>query len=398
MNALFLTLSTMEDVNERGIYTDLIRELAKRGINVHVVFPRERRKNLPTEFTINENIKLLKVKTGNITETNIVEKGISTLTIKYRYLKAIKKYFKDVKFDLIMYSTPPITFEKVVQYLKRKHNCKTYLVLKDIFPQNAVDINMIKEGGLLWKFFRGKEKKLYEISDVIGCMSPGNVNYILKYNSYLDKKKVEVFPNSIEPVITKKYEKNRMYTKYQIPKESTLFVYGGNLGKPQGVDFLLKVVEYFYKVKNGYLLIVGSGTEYEKIRNHINGLLPNNVKLIKYLPKNEYDQLLNMADVGLVFLDNRFTIPNIPSRLTSYMEYSLPIIAATDKHTDLKDILIESKSGLWSESGDLDSFIENAVTLSCDKELRNQMGENSREYLDKNYDIRKTIEIILNHL
>lgn len=398
MNALFLTLSTMEDVNERGIYTDLIRELAKRGINVHVVFPRERRKNLPTEFTINENIKLLKVKTGNITETNIVEKGISTLTIEYRYLKAIKKYFKDVKFDLIMYSTPPITFEKVVQCLKRKHNCKTYLVLKDIFPQNAVDINMIKEGGLLWKFFRGKEKKLYEISDVIGCMSPGNVNYILKYNSYLDKKKVEVFPNSIEPVITKKYEKNRMYTKYQIPKESTLFVYGGNLGKPQGVDFLLKVVEYFYKVKNGYLLIVGSGTEYEKIRNHINGLLPNNVKLIKYLPKNEYDQLLNMADVGLVFLDNRFTIPNIPSRLTSYMEYSLPIIAATDKHTDLKDILIESKSGLWSESGDLDSFIENAVMLSCDKELRNQMGENSREYLDKNYDIRKTIEIILNHL
>ncbi len=186
--------------------------------------------------------------------------------------------------------------------------------------------------------------------------------------------------------------------KYNIPKESTLFVYGGNLGKPQGIDFLLNVIDHFHKVDHGHLLIVGSGTEYETIRNHINTFHPKNVSLFKYLPKSEYDQLLEMADVGLIFLDKRFTIPNFPSRLTSYMEYSLPVLAATDKNTDLKDILREAKCGLWSESGDLNTFIDNARKLSTNKELRDQMGQNGRDYLEEHYDIRKTVNTIIKHL
>ena len=200
MNVLFLTLSSMENIYERGIYTDLVRELARRGINMHVVFPRERRTRLSTELTTIENIKLLKVKTGNITQTNFIEKGISTLTIENQYLKAVKKYFTGIRFDLIMYSTPPITFEKVVKYFKRSQKSKTYLILKDIFPQNAVDINIMKDGSLIWKYFRKKEKRLYEVSDMIGCMSQGNVDFLLTHNPFIDKRKVEVFPNSIEPV------------------------------------------------------------------------------------------------------------------------------------------------------------------------------------------------------
>ncbi|MEH7249105.1 glycosyltransferase family 4 protein [Neobacillus niacini] len=400
MNVLFLTLSIMENINERGIYTDLVKELARRGINMHVVFPRERRTGLPTELTINENIKFLKVKTGNITETNFMEKGISTLKIESQYLKAVKRYFTGVRFDLILYSTPPITFEKVVKYFKKEHNSKTYLVLKDIFPQNAVDISILKNGSLIWRYFRLKEKNLYKVSDIIGCMSQGNINYVLNHNPFIERSKVEIFPNSIKPVerVAGTNLNNVLYEKYNLPIDSTLFVYGGNLGKPQGIDFLLNIVDHFHEVNNGHLLIVGSGTEYEKIRNHLDTVKPQNVSLYKKMPKSEYDQLLELADVGLIFLDNRFTIPNFPSRLTAYMEYSLPVLAATDKNTDFKDILKESRSGLWSESGDLKAFIDNAKILSNDKRLRNQMGMNGREYLEEHYDIRKTVNIIIKHL
>lgn len=400
MNILFLTLFNLENIDERGIYTDLVRELASKGINIFVVSPREKRTNLPTELYIKDNINVLRVKTGNITKTNFIEKGISTLNIERQYMDAIKKYFKDVKFDMVLYSTPPITFGKIIEYFKKRDGSKTYLALKDIFPQNAVDIEIIKEGSLIWRYFRNKEKRLYEMSDVIGCMSLGNVEYLLKHNPYVDKNKVEVFPNSIKPVerINTANKNRELLEKYNIPQEATLFVYGGNLGKPQGIDFLLEVADNFYKVENGYLLIVGSGTEYEKIREHIDRLKPKNVSLFNKLPKDEYDQLLEIADVGLIFLDRRFTIPNFPSRLTAYMEYSLPIVAVTDKNTDLKDVLKESDSGFWSESGDIDSFINNSKKLSLDKALRDKMGMNGRIYLEDNYDIRKTVDIIIKHL
>lgn len=398
LNVLFLTLSGMEDINERGIYPDLVRELSKKGLNVYVIFPREKRTKLPTEITTIGNIKLLKVKTGNITKTSFIEKGISTLLLEGQYLRAIKKYFSSIRFDLVLYSTPPITFERVIKYLKRRDNCKTYLILKDIFPQNAVDIGILKEGSLIWRYFRMKEKSLYQISDVIGCMSEGNVKYVLEHNNEIEKQKMEVFPNSIEPIDIRRSGDRKTFEKYNIPSHSTLFVYGGNLGKPQGIDFLLKISDNFDKVMNSHLLIVGSGTEYELIRRHLAEVNSKNVTLIQELPKIEYDQLLEVADIGLIFLDHRFTIPNFPSRLTAYMEHSLPVLAATDTCTDLKEVIIQSMSGLWSESGDIEAFISNANRLSIDVTLRGRLGINGRKYLEEHYDIRKNVKTITKHL
>lgn len=402
MNVLFLTLANMEDIDERGVYTDLVREFANRGINIYVVSPREKRTDLPTQLFSRDKINILKVKTGNVTKTvNFIEKGISTLILHNQYLHAILKYFKDVRFDMVIYSTPPITFEKIVKYFKNRHKSKTYLMLKDIFPQNAVDMEVMREGSLLWKYFRKKEKRLYQISDIIGCMSKGNVDYLLKYNPYLDRNKVEIFPNSVRPInkenINRFSKDKELMNKFDIPENTTIFVYGGNLGKPQGIDFLSEVINNFYKVDNAYLLIVGSGTEYGNIKNHIDNFKPKSVRLLNKLNKKEYDQLLEIADVGLIFLDKRFTIPNFPSRLTSYMEYSLPVLAATDKNTDLKDVLWESESGYWCESGDISSFIDFANKLSLNKDLRMKMGQNGREFLENNYDIRKTIDTILKH-
>lgn len=401
MNILFLTLSDINDINHRGIYADLIRELDKREINTYVVSPRQKREKLPTELIKKNNTQILKVKTGNITQTtSFVEKGISTLMIEYQYLNAIRKYFNDVHFDMIMYSTPPITFNKIIKYYKKNHNSKSYLILKDIFPQNAVDIGLMKKNSILHKVFRKKEINLYKYSDVIGCMSPGNMNYILKHNAYVDKRKVEIFPNAIDPIDLKEIgasDKN-ILKKYNISKDDTIFIYGGNLGKPQGIDYILRVVNNFHKVENGHLLIIGSGTEFNKIDNYIKETKPKNVSIYKKLPKKEYDELVRCADVGLIFLDNRFTIPNFPSRLTSYMENSLPVLAATDPNTDLKDVLNESKSGFWCESKDAESFIKYAKKLTEDSELRKVMGNNGRKYLEENYNIEDTVDILLKHL
>jgi len=147
-----------------------------------------------------------------------------------------------------------------------------------------------------------------------------------------------------------------------------------------------------------HLLIIGSGTEYEKIKQHINKNKPDNVNLYQRIPKNKFDDILSVSNVGLIFLDRRFTIPNFPSRLVSYMEFSLPILAATDSKTDLKNVLKESGSGFWVESGDIKSFFKYAKILSKNAELRKEMGLKGRKYLEGNYDIGKNIKCIIEFL
>ncbi|NLL51773.1 MAG: glycosyltransferase family 4 protein [Peptococcaceae bacterium] len=389
----------MENLDRRDIYTDLVRELAHRGINVYGVSPRQRRSGLKTELFVKGNIRSLRVKTGNITQSGFIEKGIATLTIENQYYRAINRYFHEVKFDLIMYSTPPITFERLVRRLKSRHKAKSYLILKDIFPQNAVDLGIIRKNSLLWRYFRGKEVRLYRISDMIGCMSPANVRYVRLHNPYLDEDKLEVFPNSIKPRPKAASKKDRTsLSRHGIPDDAVLFLYGGNLGKPQGVNFLINVIDEFEALDKAFLLIVGSGTEFTRIERHILTTKPRKVKLLRHLPKSEYDELLECADVGLIFLDSRFTIPNFPSRLISYMEFSMPVLAATDVNTDLRDTLVDSESGFWCESGDLDKFMEYASKLAREPELRLRMGKNGRDYLEKHYDVSSTVDIILKHI
>lgn len=406
MNVIFLTLVRISDIEERGIYQDLMRKFRDEGHQVYIVTPYERRMGKDTCLIVSNGVHILNVKTLNIQKTNIVEKGIGTLLLESQFKAAIKKYLGNVKFDLITYSTPPITFTNVVKYLKKENpNAITYLQLKDIFPQNAVDIGMMSKTGvkgLLYKFFRNKEKKLYAASDYIGCMSPANVEFVLKHNPEIDPVKVEVAPNSIE-LVEKEMEPSqvkamRLYIrkKYELPLDKPIFIYGGNLGKPQGIPFLIDCLNANSQRQDCFIVVVGTGTELPKLRDWYNSTHPRSVKVMDGLPKNDYDEFVRTCDVGLIFLDHRFMIPNFPSRLLSYLENKMPVLCATDPNTDMDKIAEENGFGYWCESNSVEAF-----TVILDKMIhsdRKAMGERGYEFLKNNYLVENTYNAIIRHL
>ena len=386
MKILFLTLVRIEQIEDRGIYQDLLRKFRDNNHEVTVVYPCERKYGLKTKLVERDSIKLLSVWTPNIQKTNLIEKGIATILIEFFYYLAIRRFVKFKDFDLILYSTPPITFTNLIMWLKKKSNAFTYLLLKDIFPQNAVDLNFIKPKSYLYKYFRNKEIKLYEISDFIGCMSPANFEYLIKNNKQINSFKLEVNPNTIEVAISNNISKEDLFNKYSIPKDKTIYLFGGNLGAPQAINLLKKNIEYCKSIKEAFFVIIGDGTEYQDFKKWANRENTNNVLLIKELPKLEYENILSLAHVGLIFLNPLFTIPNFPSRVLSYMQFKLPIICATDLVTDIGKIAFSNNFGYSCLTSDLDSFFEFVVKL-LNKDLRTQMGENSFNYLVNNYNI-----------
>ncbi|MDO9155201.1 MAG: glycosyltransferase family 4 protein [Paludibacter sp.] len=399
MNILFLTLSQIvSDISNSGIYPDLLRRFANEGHNIYIVCPFERKLRKETSLIRMDNVHTLGVKTLNITKSNKIEKGIGIILIEYQYQKAIKKHLNEVHFDMLLYSTPPITFNKVIRLIKKKHNIKSYLLLKDIFPQNALDLGVLSKFNPLYWFFKEKERKLYVLSDFIGCMSAANVEYVKKQNPFIPKDKIEICPNSIELNFKKEVpDKSAIFSKYNIPQDVTLLIYGGNLGKPQGIDFLIKVLKSNSDRLDLFFIIAGNGTEYPKLDNWIKKENPKNVLLLSVLPKNEFDKLLQVSNIGLIFLDKRFTIPNYPSRLLSYMENRIPVLMATDVNTDIGKIAEENAYGLWVESGDLKSFNLKLNYMISDKKRLNSMGENAYHYLCDNFTVDKSYNTIMSH-
>ena len=403
MHLIFLTMSNLQGIAEPGIYTDLMRKFRKEGHQITVVTPRERRLGEPTSLKEVDGVQILGVRTLNLQKTNVIEKGLGQVLVESQFKKAIKRHLGDVKADLILYSTPPITLMGVVKYLKKKNpQAMTYLLLKDILPQNAVDIGMMSKTGVkgfLYKHFRKQEKQLYQISDHIGCMSPANVQYVLKHNPEIAPERVEVAPNSYEvqePIVLTEEQRNAIRQKYNLPIDRPVFVYGGNLGKPQGIPFLIQCLDANANRQDCHFLVVGNGTEYSRMEAWYKEKKPQSVSLYARLPKEDYDQLVRACDVGLIFLDYRFTIPNYPSRLLPYLMEKKPIIAATDPNCDTGSIAETNGYGFWCPSNDVAAF-----TKTVDKLLvsdRQTMGEAGYQFYLDNYTAEHTYSQIVKHL
>ncbi len=398
MNVLFISISSINNAAANSISLDLLREFKKNGHDVYIVCSLERKQDMDTYLSEEAGCKVLRVKIGNNKKAGIIEKGITTVLLPSKYKKAIKHYFADTKFDLVLYPTPPVTHYETVKYIKKRDGAKTYLLLKDIFPQNAVDIGMMTKSGvrgILYKYFRKKEKKLYQVSDRIGCMSPANVDYVLRHNPEVSPDKIEVCPNAIEiqDVSITEEQRVEIREKYGIPLDKKVFIYGGNLGKPQGIPFIIECLKTQVNNQDAFFLIVGDGTEYKKLEDFFGSVNASNMKLMKRLPKDDYDRMVAACDVGMIFLDHRFTIPNFPSRLLAYMQAELPVLACTDPNTDVGKVIVDGGFGWWCESNDTDAFkacVDNAINSDL-----KTMGKNGYSYLEEHYTAKNAYKTVI---
>ncbi len=402
MNILFLSLANYNSFEESNIYTDLLSEFVIHGHNVVAISPVEKRYDSPSiGFDIKyDRYRILKPRIGNITDTAFFEKGVSLLKVGRIFIDCIDNYINE-NIDLFIVATPPVTNDIISNYVKNKYHAKVYLLLKDIWPGNIFKVKM--PGGLITKcfvhlFFRKHEKKLYSVADKIGCMSPANVSYILKNNRALSKTKVHVNPNSIRlsnnELLTNE-QKNTIKNKYNIPDDKVCFVYGGTLGPGQDVYNIVKCLKACRDLQC-YFIVVGRGLQAHLIKEYLEQDKPSNVSFFEWIPKNEYDSLIRVCDVGLVFLRYDSNTPSFPSRLLSYMNAQLPILSCVSDVTDLNSIVENGNFGWGSYSNDPDSFRQ-AVLKCLDSDIY-KYGERSREFLENNYSASKSYQIIMEQI
>lgn len=376
--AKILFLSIIYSYDMKNIYTDLVDELVANEHLVTVISAASKSKDISNNYQI---IGFENIITG---KQNLIKKGLNTMLIGRKFTKIIKSNLKGKKFDLILYATPPITLNGPVKYAKKIFNCKSYLMLKDIFPQNAVDLQMFKKSNPIYWYFRYKEKKLYRLSDYIGCMSQGNIDYLLNHNNKINKFKVDLFCNSIKINHDIDYKVNN--------SDETTFIFGGNLGMPQNIAGLLKIIDELKDYSLAKFIFVGKGACDHLIKDYIRDNSASNIEYHDFLPKDKYDEVLLKSDVGIISLDKRFTIPNIPSKLPSYMNLYKPVFAITDINTDLKDIILESDCGWWCSANNLSLAVDIVKYICEHKKEQKIKGINGYRHLCKNYDVKKNVK------
>lgn len=401
MNILFIFSRHSEKLNDSTLTKDLSDEFYKNGHNITVVTLLEKRLNRKTQLKKENGYEVLRIKTGNyFNVSNKIEKIYTILTMAKKLKNGILKNLGDRKYDLIITHTPFMSTEMLILPLKKHFKCPAHLILWDIFPQNAWDIRMIKNK-LVFKYFKNKEKKMLKAYDYISCMSEGNVKYLKENYLYLKKENIKLIRNwaIIESKIV--INKNEMRRKYGFVERDFIVVFGGNMGKPQKLENIIELATRTLEKEDIKYLFIGNGSEKKYIEKLAIEKNLKNVYFMDQVPREEYEKTIAACDVGVVSLDERFTVPNFPSKTTDYFKLALPIIASLDK-CSMEDygkwLAKEVKAGICAQAGNVQELYEQVMYLYNNRELMIEFGNNGRKYYEENLNVNRAYQIIIDEL
>ena len=247
-------------------------------------------------------------------------------------------------FDGIITYAPSIFLGPLAKFIKKKNKCKNFLILRDIFPQWAVDVGLLRNYGLPYLFFKKVERYLYSTADIIGVQTAANLKYF-DQNLIYRKGCLEVLQNWLAVSIPKKCS---IEIEKTILKGRIIFVYAGNMGDAQGLSVFINLADSLSPQKKIGFLFVGRGNVVESLRHSVKEKALENILIFDEIEPQEIQALYEQCDVGIISLDKRHKTHNIPGKFLSYMQAGLPVFAAINYGNDLEKIITDYKVGCVS--------------------------------------------------
>lgn len=400
MKVVLITDSYPPEVRSAShLMEELAEGLKERGFDVTVVttYPQynltEEKKNIDyPEFTTENGIKVIRVKTLPHHKVNFIIRGISQISMPYIFQNKIKKYINKV--DTIVVYSPPLPLALLGVKLKKVFNAKCLLNVQDIFPQNAIDLGVLRNP-LLIRFFKNMESNAYMNADLIFVHSEGNLEF-LKRNHPDIAKKLIVLHNWIN---TKEFDgvsRTNKYRKLYNLMDKFIILFAGVMGPSQGLDFIIELAHKVRDLKDVVFLFVGDGMEKPKLEDLAREKKLNNVIFKSFVSKDEYPYLVKDCDVGLVSLSNKNRTPVVPGKILGYMAAKLPVIAFLNQESDGHNIIKKANCGFSCIHGDIQKAEEIVRKIHRNKNDLIRYGENGYNYLVNNFDreicIQKLIE------
>lgn len=394
MNILFLYIS-LGDLSQPNIFSDLIKEFARQGHNVIVATPAKPGMNIG--LCVESGIKVLRIQTDQLTANKSnIKKALGYIKLIWQYPRAIKKYLGTQHFDYIIGHSLPPELGIIIPRLKRMFNAKFYLQLCEFIWQDSVALGYFKESSFVCKYYKWLEARLIRSADHIGCPSQRNIDFALNFHPWAASKEIHILNYCLYPI-----DETRLSTdfrrRYNL-EGKFIVIYGGSINVAQKIEYVIDLAESCIDYEDVVFCIIGRGSRFDEIKADAVHRRLNNILFLDFMPQLEYMSLLATCDVGVVSLNEKLQMPNIPSKTITLFNLRKPILASIDHSTDYGSLLEKINAGKWSYAGDIDAFKNNLLSLYYDPELCSRMGENGHQYYIKYMLPEKTYNVIMEHI
>ena len=369
---------------------ELAVEFISRGHSVTVITPAP---GLSNRFEISglDGVTICRFYSGEIKNVSKVKRAINETLLAYHAWQAYKPYFQHHPHDLIIYYSPTIFWGRLVSRLKNLWGAKSYLVLRDFFPQWVIDNGMLSAKSPITRYFRFFESLSYRAADTIGIQSPKNLAWFSR-TSHI-KKPLDLLYNwaADDPVPLGGHH----YRQQLDLENKVVYFYGGNIGHAQDMMNIVRLAAAMRSEPTAHFVLVGAGDEVELVRHSIAQYHLDNMTLLPPVTQDEFKNMLAEFDIGLFSLHQDHTTHNFPGKLLGYMVQEKPILGSVNPDNDLQDVIEKAKAGLITINGDDVGLLNNALKLLHDAVLRKTLGANAKQLLSDVFSVQAAANKIL---
>lgn len=340
--------------------------------------------NVSAGVCIEADITVIRAKTLPHHNVNFILKGISQLMQPFLFFYYIKKNINK-NIDIVWVHSPPLPLTITARLVKKYYHAKYFLNLHDFFPQNAIDLGILKNKFLL-SIFSKIENRSYLEADIIVAPSIDHKIFAIKYRS-IAPKKIFVLPHWIDTKPYKEIGQTMTFRKKFKLKDKFIFLFGGILGPAQGLEIFIRIAKKLERYKDIVFLFVGEGSQKKKIIKMADNLRLENVIFKSFVSKDEYPWLVKDANVGILSLTSAYRTPALPAKLIGYMAGRLPVLAFMENASAGAKIINNAKCGLVGNPANVLHAVKLAEKIYLEKNKLEIYGKNGQNYAQKNFEL-----------
>ena len=369
---------------------DLSREFVRQGHYLCVILPSYNQRE-PWTVDKFDGAQLLRLKAPRTKDIGYVRRTLAELAMPFAMLQNLRKSpLAAERWDGVAWYAPSIFHGPLVSSLKKSSACKSYLIIRDIFPEWAVDMGLIGRG-LPYRFFDAVAKYQYSVADVIGVQTPGNRRYFEPWLEHPGRH-LEVLQNWLD-------KPSQMRCSIRVDQTvlagRKVFVYAGNMGVAQGMDILLGLVDKLRSRSDVGFLFVGRGSDSARLKVAAQSMQLDNVVFFDEIDPDEIPDLYAQCDAGIVALDSRHKSHNIPGKFLTYMQSGLPVLANINAGNDLAKMIRDERVGQVCETNRVDELLLLTEKLLDQIEMDSGLPARCTALFEREFAVENTVKQIV---
>lgn len=377
------------------LLADLVDGLVKKGHSVEIVtgipslLVEEKTSKNSLTFSIEktDNRKVYRLPFVKGRSNHLLSKIMGYYRFRILAYLYKKKFSKP---DVIYAPVPSNETGMAAKSLAKYFNCRYIINVQDIHPDAIFNLGIIRMT-FLKNLLKMQEIKMYE-----GAYHVTVIGDTFKKN--LKKKgivaPISVIPNWVKLDDYKIPKLNHLRQEWGIEKDKFVVLYAGTFGRIHGTSVILDAAEILLDDNDIIFLLVGHGYDFELMKKQSKKHNLHNVILKEYVPRAKLAQMQSISSVSLVTLRPELGYSSIPSKVLGYMASSRPVIAMTEKDSDVGNLVKIAECGLVIPPGDTGQLARLIKELKGKKNILERWGKNGFRYLEENFEKENLISDI----